>query len=74
VNGGGKLLYSPAEAAQVLGLGRTKLFALLGSGALPSLRIGVLRRIEVTAVTAYLASLTASDNSGEHVAYDTEED
>lgn len=55
-----RLLYSPAEAAEVLGIGRTKLFALVGTGALFSIRIGVLRRIPVTAVDAYLADLKVS--------------
>ena len=55
-----RLLFSPAEAAEVLGIGRTKLFALVGTGALFSIRIGVLRRIPVTAVDAYLADLKVS--------------
>jgi excisionase family DNA binding protein len=54
------LLFSPVEAAEVLGIGRTKLFALVGAGTLFSIRIGVLRRIPVTAVDAYLADLKCS--------------
>jgi excisionase family DNA binding protein len=38
---------SPAEAAQLIGIGRTKLYEALNSGALPSYRIGCRRVILV---------------------------
>jgi excisionase family DNA binding protein len=65
------LLLSPAETAEVLGIGRTKLFALLGTGALFSIRIGVLRRIPVTAVDAYLADLKVTVNPPEFTENDS---
>jgi excisionase family DNA binding protein len=34
-----KLLYTPREAAQALGVSRSTLYVLLSSGALPSVRI-----------------------------------
>jgi excisionase family DNA binding protein len=40
-----KLLYTPNEAAQALGVSRSTLYVLLSSGALPSVRIGTCRRI-----------------------------
>jgi excisionase family DNA binding protein len=38
---------SPAEAARLAGIGRTRLYAELGSGALPSFRIGTRRLIRL---------------------------
>ena len=41
----GRLAYSVAEAAIITGLGKTTLYALIGSGALPSRKIGKRRLI-----------------------------
>lgn len=54
-----KLLLTPPEAATILGVGRTKLYELLRSGALDSIRIGASRRIPAPAVEAFVAALTA---------------
>ena len=51
------MLYSPAEAASALGIGRTKLFELLSSGAIESLRIGTLRRIPAASLHRYVETL-----------------
>lgn len=40
-----KLLLTPTEAAETLGIGRSKLYQLLRSGAVSSVRIGSCRRI-----------------------------
>ena len=40
-----KLLLTPREAADVLGIGRSKLYELLRAGTVPSVRIGACRRI-----------------------------
>ena len=40
-----RLAYSVTEAAAVTGLGRTTLYALIGSGTLPSCKIGKRRLI-----------------------------
>jgi excisionase family DNA binding protein len=68
-----RLLYSPAEAAEVLGIGRTKVFALVGAGTLFSIRIGVLRRIPVTAVDAYLADLKVTEDEAGPASINREE-
>jgi len=34
------MLLRPAEAAEVIGIGRSKVYELLASGELPSIRIG----------------------------------
>lgn len=54
----GKVLLKPEEAALVLGIGRTQIFHLIRTGALRSVKIGASRRVPVTAVQEYLASLT----------------
>lgn len=54
-----KLLLTPIEAATALGLGRTKLYELISTGALFSLRIGGARRIPRSAVDAFVADLVA---------------
>jgi excisionase family DNA binding protein len=44
------------EAARRLGVGRTKMYALIASGEIPSVAIGRLRRIPAEALNAYLAA------------------
>jgi excisionase family DNA binding protein len=63
----GKLLLKPVEAAEVLGIGRTKLFELLASGALESVQIGHCRRVPLDAVEGFLTKLRAEqDNAKAH--------
>lgn len=50
------LAVAPADAAKMAGIGRTKLYAALSSGELPSFRIGTRRLIRVSAIEAWLAS------------------
>jgi excisionase family DNA binding protein len=52
-----KLLLTPLEAAQALGIGRSKLYELLQSGQLTSVRIGSCRRVPLDAVHDLLAEL-----------------
>jgi len=40
-----RLLLTPAEAAQALGIGRSKLYDLMRAGVVPSVRIGGCRRV-----------------------------
>lgn len=54
-----RLLLTPQEAADSLGIGRTRLFALLGDGVIASVMIGRSRRVPVAALTRYVDSLTA---------------
>ena len=54
-----KLLYSPAETAQMLGVSRSQRFELLARGEIESVKIGRLRKIPREALTAYVARLRA---------------
>ena len=42
-----KLLLRPVEAAEVIGIGRSKVYELLSSGELPSIRVGASVRVPV---------------------------
>jgi excisionase family DNA binding protein len=51
-----------AEAARRLGIGRTKMYEYVSSGAIHSVKIGSLRRIPAEAVNDFLTSrLSATD-------------
>ncbi len=52
-----RLLYSPEGAAEVLSLGRSKVFELMADGQLSSVRIGKSRRIPRGALLAYVQRL-----------------
>ena len=55
-----KLLLTPEEAAQVLGIGRTKVYELLVSTALESVKIGACRRVPADALTRFVETLRLS--------------
>jgi len=56
-NGLPVLLVRPEDAARVLGVGRTKVYELIRSGALRSVRVGGLRRIPVAALSEFVTRL-----------------
>ena len=60
-----KLLLRPTEAADVLGISRSKVYALLATGELPGVRIGHSVRIPVSALERWLQAQVAQ---GEHQA------
>ena len=49
-----KLLLRPAEVGETLGVGRSKVYELLASGDLPSIRIGGSVRVPVEALRAWI--------------------
>jgi excisionase family DNA binding protein len=51
------LLVGPEDAARALGIGRTKVYELMRSGALRSVRLDGSRRIPVTALTEFVKQL-----------------
>jgi excisionase family DNA binding protein len=50
-----KLLLRPVEAAEAIGISRSKIYELLASGELPSVRIGASVRVPVEALRAWIA-------------------
>ena len=61
-DGPGRMALSPAEAARLVGVGRTTLYEAMGSGALRSLKIGRRRLVTVEALKDWL---TAAERAGE---------
>lgn len=53
----GQLLYKPEQAAERLGIGRSKVFELMHRGDIGSVRIGRSRRISRAALEQYVARL-----------------
>jgi excisionase family DNA binding protein len=53
-----KLLLTVAEAARLLGIGRTLMYELINTGAVASVQVGRLRRIRPTDLESYAANLT----------------
>jgi len=51
---GEKLLCSPEEAAELLGVGRSQMFELIARREIESFKIGRLRKIPRDAITAYI--------------------
>lgn len=53
------LLYTPVEAAELLGLSRSRLYRLLATGELECVQVGGVRTVPVGALTSYVGSLRA---------------
>ena len=53
----GPLLYTPEGAADMLNIGRSKVFEMMKDGRLPSVQIGRSRRIPTAALEAFVARL-----------------
>ena len=49
----------PAEAARLSGIGRTRVFALIASGELPSFKVGRSRLIRLEDLRRYVDALAA---------------
>lgn len=49
-----KILLKPIEAAELLGIGRTRIYEMLASGELPSIRIGRSIRVPVDALRKWV--------------------
>lgn len=52
-----KLLLTPEEAAELLSATRTRVYQLIASGALPSVKLGRSRRISLVALEAFVEKL-----------------
>jgi excisionase family DNA binding protein len=49
-----RLAVAPAEAARMLGLGKTKLYELMAANEITSIKIGTRRLIRISAIEAFL--------------------
>lgn len=56
-----RLAVAPAEAAQMLGLGRTKFYELLAANEITSVKIGTRRLIRVSVLEDWLKAQEAAD-------------
>lgn len=52
-----RLAVSPGEAANLAGIGRTKLYEAMNAGVLPSFKIGTRRLIRIAEIEAWLLRL-----------------
>lgn len=59
-----KLLYTPREAAELLGISRSTFYLLLGRGDVDSVHIGASRRVAATALHAYVRKITRAAGDG----------
>ncbi|KLL09843.1 MULTISPECIES: helix-turn-helix domain-containing protein [Protofrankia] len=58
-----KLLLTAAEAAAVLGVGRSTVYELMAAGQIESVRIGRSRRIPRAALVAYVDRLRGAPDT-----------
>ena len=63
-----KLLLRPTEAADLIGVGRSKLYQLLATGELPSIRIGGSVRVPLQKLRDWVdeKALDDADRRGDH--------
>ncbi len=55
-----RMLLTAEQAAQLLAIGRTKVFELIRSGELESIRIGSSRRIPIDAIESFVFRLRSN--------------
>jgi excisionase family DNA binding protein len=56
-----KLMVSPEEAAEALGISRSRVYVLIGNGELPSAKFGRVRRIAVRDLEALAARVVEAE-------------
>ena len=61
-----KRLFTPEEVAAVLSVGRSKVYELMGCGALGSVRIGGSRRVSAAALDRFIDELESRGLSTSH--------
>jgi excisionase family DNA binding protein len=59
-----KLLHSPEETAEMLGVGRSQVFELIARNEIESFKIGRLRKVPRDAIDAYIERLRAQAQVG----------
>lgn len=61
-----RLLCRPEEAAELLGIGRSKFYELMAEGVIDSVRIGTCRRIPLAALEEFVERLRTTDGDDPH--------
>jgi excisionase family DNA binding protein len=61
---GMRLLLTPDEAAVALGIKRTKLYHLMATGQISSVKIGALRRFPLRSLEIYIERLSEMERAG----------
>jgi len=56
-----RIAVSPSEAARLAGIGRTKIYEALNTGALASFKVGTRRLIRISEIDAWLRRLEADN-------------
>ena len=59
-----KILLTPSETAEALGIGRTKVYALLAAGELPCVRIGASVRVPIVDLQRWIREHASEAMSG----------
>jgi excisionase family DNA binding protein len=57
----GRLALTPEEAAQAIGIGRTKIYELLANGRIRSVKVGRRLVVPMSAIDAFLAGNNDGD-------------
>jgi len=60
-----KLLLRPHEAAELLGIGRSKMYALLAAGQLPTVRLGGSVRVPAAALRQWVEEHSGGIEKGQ---------
>jgi excisionase family DNA binding protein len=50
------MLLKPSEVTQILGLGRSKVYELIASGQMPSIRVGRVIRVPRTSLESWIVA------------------
>ena len=50
-----RILYRPSEAAEAIGVSRSRVYELIASGEIPSIKVGSVRRVPVRELLEWVA-------------------
>ena len=60
-----RILYRPAEAAEAIGVSRSRVYELINSGEIPSIKVGGVRRVPVDKLRDWVEQHTSGPATGE---------
>ena len=59
-----RILYRPVEAAEAIGVSRSRIYELIASGEIPSVRIGNVTRVPVDKLHEWVEERIVSGTNG----------